>query len=81
MYGDNMINTYELESWAQRAAEALQEFVDEAQEASGNPDAEDQLMDIRELLQEHNQIMAGQMPWQAQLATDDGSSTINFGDD
>jgi hypothetical protein len=53
------MNFDDLEDWALRAAEALQEFCDEAQLASGNPDGEDQLKDIRALIAEHSRIEAG----------------------
>ena len=53
------MNYSELENWSVRAAEALQEFCDEAQVAAGNPDGEDQLQDIRALLDEHSRIMLG----------------------
>lgn len=69
-----------LESWAQRAAEALQEFCDEAQVASGNPDGECQLLDIRQLLDEHSRIMAGIPTWQSQINTDGAANKIDFGD-
>lgn len=43
-----------------RTAQALQDFCDEAQVAAGNPDGEDQLQDIRELLAEHTAIVSGE---------------------
>ena len=69
-----MISNELLESWALRACEALQEFCDEAQIAAGNPDGEDQLQDIRALLDEHSQITADL--WQSQLI--DGIDTVSL---
>lgn len=74
------MNYEELEDWALRAAEALQQFCDEAQEASGNPDGEDQLRDIRKLIEEHHRIESGLPAWQSQIQTSDEPSGINFGD-
>lgn len=68
------MDTEQLESWALRACEALQEFCDEAQIAAGNPDGEDQLQDIRALLDEHSQITADL--WQSQLM--DGNDTVSL---
>jgi len=46
-----------LEGWAVMAAQELQDICDEAQEATGNPDGEDQLPGIRMLLRELDEIM------------------------
>jgi len=45
-----------LQLWSDSACQALQEFCDDAQVASGNPDGEDQLLDIRDLLNDHVKI-------------------------
>lgn len=54
------INYDELEDWALRTLQTLQDFCDDAQEAAGNPDGEDQLPDVRALMLEYEQIAAGQ---------------------
>lgn len=46
-----------LESWAERAAQELQEFCDDAQIAAGNPDGEDQLIGTRQLISELDGIL------------------------
>jgi hypothetical protein len=53
------MNYEELESWSLRAAEALQEFCDDAQISVGKPNDECQLLDIRRLLDEHSRICQG----------------------
>ena len=64
---NDQIDVHELEDWSCRAAEALQEFCDQAQEDAGNPDGEDQLADIRQLLKEHCYILNGKPVWTASL--------------
>lgn len=59
------MNHDELEDWALRALQTLQDFCDEAQAAAGNPDGEDQLLDVRALMLEHERIAAGLPTWQA----------------
>ena len=54
----------ELENWSVRVAEALQEICDEAQEAAGKPDGENECIDLRMLLHEHSKIMLGEPLWQ-----------------
>lgn len=66
------MNHDELEDWSHRAAQALQECCDDAQAAAGNPDGEDQLRDIRALLQEHCDIIKGDDSWQAMLSRHPG---------
>ena len=73
------MNYEDLERWSQRAAEALQEFCDDAQEAAGIPEGECQLMDIRLLLAEHSRIILGLPMWQEHFR-DDETIKINFGD-
>lgn len=62
------INHDDLEDWAQRTMQALQEVCDDAQEAAGNPDGTDQLMDIRGLMEEYECIAQGRPAWIAQIA-------------
>lgn len=50
-----------LEDWSLRVAQILQDVCDDAQVAAGNPDGTDQLQDIRALLEEHSQIMRGEV--------------------
>ena len=54
------IDIYDLEDWSNRAAQALQDFCDEAQIDAGDPDGEHELQDIRELLKEHTLIVSGE---------------------
>ena len=68
------MNIDELEDWSQRAAQALQDFCDEAQVSAGNPDGEDQLLDIRALLHEHSRICAGRPLWQSQVSMQEDES-------
>jgi hypothetical protein len=74
------MNYEDLEIWSQRAAEALQDFCNEAQEAIGIPEGECQLMDIRNLLAEHARIVSGLPNWQIHLSAGNTKSNINFGD-
>lgn len=48
----------QLEDWAPRAAQALQDVADEAQAASDNPDGRDQCRDLRALIDELDAILA-----------------------
>lgn len=50
-----------LEDWSLRVAQILQDVCDDAQVAVGKPDGTDQLPDIRALLDEHSQIMRGEV--------------------
>ena len=61
------MNQEHLEDWACRAVHELQEFCDEAQAAAGNPDGEDQLLSVRVLIKEYEDIAADRNPWQPQL--------------
>ena len=77
------MNIAELEEWSVFACEALQEFCDEAQIAAGNPDGEDQLLDIRALLADHSRIMAGQPRWFdhfKSIANAKGDAAISLGE-
>ncbi len=66
------MNQGELESWSLRALQTLQDFCDEAQEAVGVPDGDDQLPDVRALMLEYERIAQGLPSWQAQcMAHDD----------
>lgn len=62
------MNIEELEDWAFRAMQALQEVVDDAQMAAGKPDAEDEALDIRGLMAEYERIARGQPAWQARIS-------------
>ena len=53
------MSIYDLEDWSNRAAQALQEFCDDAQDAAGDPVGVNELQDIRELLKEHTTIVIG----------------------
>lgn len=46
-----------LEQWAVMAAQELQDVVDDAQEAAGDPDGEGELPGVRMLLRELDEIM------------------------
>lgn len=48
----------QLEEWAPRAAQALQDIADEAQAASANPQGQDQCTDLRALIAELDAILA-----------------------
>lgn len=61
------MNSELLQDWAARAVQELQDFCDEAQEAAGNPDGEDQLLSVRVLIKEYEEIAAGKNPWKSQL--------------
>jgi hypothetical protein len=65
----------DLDEWAVRAGQALQEICDEAQEAAGNPDGEDQCLDLRELLRELDYLILGKPSWQQELAASDEGET------
>lgn len=55
-----------LENWATMAAQELQDILDDAQEAAGNPDGVDQMPATRMLLRELDEIMP--TGWQDDLA-------------
>ena len=59
-----------LESWAVMAAAELQDFCDEAQISAGNPDGEDQLQGVRQLLAELDEII---MPDWMNIIIDDSA--------
>ena len=61
----------DLASWAGRAVQALQELCDEAQEAAEDPDGESERWDIRALIREYEDIVAGRPVWQRQLFDQD----------
>ena len=64
------MNADHLEDWAHRAAQLLQDFCDEAQEAAGDPDGETELLDARALLHELDRIARGLPPWQAAIGNE-----------
>lgn len=49
----------QLEDWAHRAAQELQDFCDEAQEAAGDQAGETELPGTRALIEEFNQLNKG----------------------
>ena len=65
-----------LEYWATRAAEELQQFCDDAQQAAGNPDGVDQLPGVRQLISEINEILLP--PWVRGLPLDADDQTDLF---
>jgi len=67
-----------LESWAVMAAEELQQFCDDAQEAAGNPDGTDQLPGVRQLIAELDDILK---PVWLEIIADDRSECIAALDD
>lgn len=70
------INHDDLEGWATRAAQELQEFCDDAQEAAGNPDGEDQLPGVRGLIRELDAILKGEPLWQMQVRSADSDTEL-----
>ncbi|HHJ80130.1 MAG TPA: hypothetical protein ENJ65_00690 [Candidatus Tenderia electrophaga] len=60
-----------LQDWAGRAVQELQDFCDEAQIAAGNPDGDDQLIGVRALIKEYEDMVAGRPVWQSRLAGED----------
>ncbi len=66
----------DLQDWAQRTAQELQDFCDEAQEAAGNPDGEDQLASVRALLEEHCRIIKGETAWKAPIGAEDSEAWL-----
>lgn len=50
------MNHEALEDWSLRAMQALQDVCDEAQDAAGDPDGEDQCLDLRELMAEFEEM-------------------------
>lgn len=61
------IDYEQLEDWAQRVVQELQEVCDDAQIIAGRPFAEDQHPDLRALIKEHEQISTGQPCWRKQI--------------
>ena len=61
------MNYDELEDWALRTVQALQDTCDEAQIIKGKPFAEDEHPDLRALIREHQRIASGQPSWRMQL--------------
>jgi hypothetical protein len=60
------INYDDLENWSCRAAQELQEVLDDAEEAGSS---EGCCASIRGLLEEHNRIISGMPLWQMQIAS------------
>lgn len=67
-----------LESWALMAAEALQEFCDEAQEAAGDPDGEGELPTVRALLRDLDDIVLDD--WVQLIRDEKGGNIDALGD-
>lgn len=63
----------QLESWALRAAELIQEYVDEAEASEGGLFEKTAVIE-KSLLNELDAIMAGRPTWQAQAATGETNS-------
>lgn len=61
------INHEDLEDWALRAMQTLQDVVDDAQAAAGNPDGTDQCRDIRALMDEFERLRQGKPTWQVTI--------------
>ncbi len=73
------MNQEQLEDWAGRVVQDLQEFCDDAQEAVGRPDGEDQLLGVRAMIKEYEDIAAGRPPWITQIqAMPGGSETLKL---
>ena len=53
------MNQDELEDWALRVLQTLQDFCDEAQEAAGDPYGEGELLDVRVLMLEYEHMIKG----------------------
>ena len=66
------MNHDDLEDWAFRTMQALQDIVDDAQEAAGKPDGECQCLDIRALMEEYEAIRKGQQTWTFKLMDQPG---------
>ena len=62
------MNHDDLECWAVRVCEELQDFCNEAQMAAGDPDGEDCLPGTRALLAEADRIFSDLPVWQTQVA-------------
>lgn len=67
------INYDDLENWSCRAAQELQEILDDVEEA-GN--SEGCCASIRGLLEEHNRIISGMPLWQMQIVADDVEGSL-----
>ena len=65
------MNQDDLESWAVRACEELQDFCNEAQLSAGDPDGEGCLPGTRALLAEADAIFTGKPVWPAQVVEAD----------
>lgn len=62
------MNYDELEDWSLRAAQALQDVVDECEQSEGYPGGgKEACADLKVLLDEHSRIMRGEPSWQARL--------------
>ena len=71
------MNHDELEDWASRVVQELQDVCDEAQEAAGNPDGEDCLPGTRALIEEFDRISKGLPAWQAQLRSEGDDVSVD----
>ena len=72
------MNHDDLENWASRVVEELQDFCNEAQEAAGNPDGEDCLPGTRALIAELDCIFNNRPVWQTQIAALDLDSPVSL---
>lgn len=57
----------DLEDWALRAMQTLQDIVDQAQQNTGDPDGESECRDIRALMDEFERLRQGKPTWQVTL--------------
>jgi len=65
------INHDELEDWGLRAAQALQDIVDECEQSEGYPGGgKESCADLRALLDEHSRIQRGEPAWQAMIGSE-----------
>ena len=73
------INYDELEDWGLRAALALQEIVEECEQAEGYPGGgKEACKDLRALLDEHSRIQRGEPAWQAQIGNCDSGVELKL---
>ena len=72
------VNYEDLENWASRVAQELQDICDEAQVSAGKPHDEDECMDLRVLIKELDMILSGEPSWQLMYAGTDTDATDNI---
>ena len=57
----------DLQDWAERVVQELQDLCDEAQAAAGEPDGEGEMRVTRGMIEEYERIKKGLPLWQAAL--------------